>query len=939
MLRRFPLRRSSAFAVFSLTAAFGASSLFADDAKSQTSPAPSSESTAAATVDANATAADAAAQPDAPPTPLALKRSFGGIYPHLAWFNDENECGTGAVVPWAGRLWTITYGPHSPNGSSDKLYEIDADLNRTTRPESVGGTNANRMIHRESNQLFIGSHAIGADGTVRTIPHSQMFGRHTAVARHLTDPKNKVYFLTMEEGLYEVDVETLAVKELYTDGNRPRPDGADVLPGYHGKGGYASQGRLVYANNGENSAEARVNPNVPSGCLAEKTADGDWQVVLRKQFTEVTTNGGIDGADAENDPLWSLGWDYRSVILAVLDGGQWSFYRLPKGSHCYDGAHGWNTEWPRIREIDSPTDFLATMHGHFWRFPSDFSAANARGIRPRSTYLKVIGDFALWNGRVAFGCDDAAKSEFLNKSPLKGAVAGPGRSNSNLWFVEPEKLDAFGPALGRGAVWFDEAVKRDAASDAYLFAGFDRRSAFVDFADATLPQSVENVEITFEVDRDGTGAWEPLKTVVVPKNAPSLNADAEQAEPNAAESSTANADGAAQTSDVKHGAGTVWVDFSETETGEWIRVRSNADLVDATCFFHYKNADDRPTQAAPIFDGIASPADVSDFLGARFWVRADNDRLAVVSSLVKDGQVAEERYYELTEDGRLERVPCRFEGGEPGTIGRVKAMVEPRHPAPEVFTVDDLSAVVTLNGNRYRLPIGSEDAARVASPLPCRLDRETATERDLFHCAGTFYELPAQNAGGFAKIRPIATDGRLIVDYVSYRGLLVLAGVAPQPVPNSTDNAAGTTAAANADVAPAEQAFEKTSEAGRIVRSDDGGAALWLGSVDDLWSFGKAVGRGSVWRATQVAAGAPSDPMLATGFDRKTLVLENHSDADVEIALEADATATGDWREYRRFQVPAGQKVEFDFPNSFQAYWLRTVADRDAKLSATFIYR
>ncbi len=887
MRRSTSRRRAATLAVFSLAASFGVPSIFADDAKSQP----------------RETADVSVVKPDAPPTPLALKRSFGGVYPHLAWFNNEGECGTGAVVPWAGRLWTITYGPHLPNGSSDKLYEIDADLNRTTRPESVGGTNANRLIHRESNQLFVGSHAIAADGTVRTIPHSQMFGRHTAVATHLTDRKNKVYFLTMEEGLYEVDVETLEVKEIYPDGNRPRPDGADVLPGYHGKGGYSSQGRLVYANNGENSPEARVNPNIPSGCLAEKTADGDWKVVLRKQFTEVTTKGGIDGADSENDPLWSLGWDYRSVILALLDDGKWSFYRLPKGSHCYDGAHGWNTEWPRIREIDSPTDFLATMHGHFWRFPSDFSAKTARGIRPRSTYLKVIGDFAFWNGRIVFGCDDAAKSEFLNKSPLKGELAGPGRSNSNLWFVEPERLDSFGPALGRGAVWFDEAVKRDAASDAYLFAGFDRRSAFVDFADATLPQGVENVEITFEIDRDGTGAWEPLKTVVVPKNAAPLSANA------------------VEKSDVKRGGGTVWVDFPENETGEWIRVRSNADLVDATCFFHYKNADDRPTQAAPIFDGIASPADVSDFLGACFWVRADNDRLAVVSSIVKDGKVVEERYYELTEDGRLERVPCRFEGGEAGTIRRVKAMVEPRLPAPEVFSIDELSAIVCLNGARCRLPIGSEEAARIASPLVCRLDRETATERDLFHCAGTFYELPAQNAGGFAKIRPIATDGRAIVDYVSYRGLLVLAGVVPQTPEKSTDN------------------VEKTPSTGRIVRSDDGGAALWLGSLDDLWAFGKAVGRGSVWRETQVAAGVPSDPMLATGFDRKTLVLENHSDADVEIALETDATATGEWREYRRFQVPAKQKVEFDFPDSFQAYWLRTVADRDATLSATFVYR
>ena len=53
---------------------------------------------------------------------------ISGIYPHLAMFNNENECGTGAVVPWADRLWVVTYAPHMPAGSSDKLYEITPDL-------------------------------------------------------------------------------------------------------------------------------------------------------------------------------------------------------------------------------------------------------------------------------------------------------------------------------------------------------------------------------------------------------------------------------------------------------------------------------------------------------------------------------------------------------------------------------------------------------------------------------------------------------------------------------------------------------------------------------------------------------------------------------------------------------------------------------------------
>ena len=65
---------------------------------------------------------------------------ISGIYPHLAMYNSQGECGTGAVVPWAGHLWVVTYSPHEPGGSDDKLYQIDSTLHRVTRPESIGGT-------------------------------------------------------------------------------------------------------------------------------------------------------------------------------------------------------------------------------------------------------------------------------------------------------------------------------------------------------------------------------------------------------------------------------------------------------------------------------------------------------------------------------------------------------------------------------------------------------------------------------------------------------------------------------------------------------------------------------------------------------------------------------------------------------------------------------
>ena len=221
--------------------------------------------------------------------------SFSGIYPHLAFFNDENECGTGAVVPWADRLWVITYAPHMPQGSTDKLYEIDADLNLIVRPESIGGTPANRMIHRESQQLFIGPYAIDDARNVRVIPYAAMFGRHTGNARHLIEPADKIYYATMEEGIYEVDVQTLEPRILFDDEQQAGAPKAD-LPGYHGKGLYSGQGRLVYANNGEHGREAQRDPFVASGVLAEWDGKSDaFEIVRRNQFTEVTGPGGIYG--------------------------------------------------------------------------------------------------------------------------------------------------------------------------------------------------------------------------------------------------------------------------------------------------------------------------------------------------------------------------------------------------------------------------------------------------------------------------------------------------------------------------------------------------------------------------------------------------------------------------------------------------------------------
>ena len=182
-----------------------------------------------------------------PPLTEAHYAQFSGIYPHLAMFNTvrPGECGIGAVVNWADRLWAVTYSPHHAGGSTDKLFQIDEKHHIFVHPESVGGTPANRMIHEESEQLIIGPYFVDKHRNVRVIPPSIMRGRHTGTARHLTDPANKVYFASMEEAFYEVDVRTLSVKTIHRDRS-------DFAHGNHGKGLYSGQGRVIFSNNGGN---------------------------------------------------------------------------------------------------------------------------------------------------------------------------------------------------------------------------------------------------------------------------------------------------------------------------------------------------------------------------------------------------------------------------------------------------------------------------------------------------------------------------------------------------------------------------------------------------------------------------------------------------------------------------------------------------------------
>ena len=754
---------------------------------------------------------------------------ISGIYPSLAMFNNEGECGTGAVVPWADRLWVITYGPHLPFGSSDKLYEITPDLKQIVRPESVGGTPANRRIHPESKQLFIGPYVIGSDRAVRVIPPNKMPGRLTGNARHLTDPAGKIYYATMEEGLYEVDVKSLAVTSLIRDGNPLKQDFKvstpltkleSQLPGYHGKGLYSTQGRLIYANNGDRDKRVLTDPTTPSGALGEWRKPGDdWQLVRRNQFTEVTGPGGIQGSAADA-PAWSIGWDAKSLILMLLDGGKWQSFRLPKVSHSYDGAHGWNTEWPRIRDIGED-DLLMTMHGAFWRFPRTFSAANTNGIRVRSAYMKVIGDFCRWNDRLVFGCDDSAKSEFLNKRKVKGGIDSVGQSQSNLWFTSPETPGKLGPAHASGAVWLHESVKAGDVADRFLVGGWKHHRVHV-------------------INHEGGGAGKVSHTVL----------------------------------------------------GDWLKVTANEGCKDLSVIITLTNGDPRGTEADPIFDGVSRIGDAQSQQGV-FRPRGENKRTL---SFATDAG-----YYEMDADLKLKRVED----------AKAEEFTQTRVAIPKnVITLDDASVlVVDDRGRRWRLPRASKayDAATNAGEL--RICREVATERDMLSACGTFFELPAENADGFAKIRPICSHNLRVTDYGGYRGLFLMSGIKP-------DAKAG----------------------GHILRSDDGKAALWAGAIDDLWKLGKPHGEGGPWKNTTVKANEKSDSYLMWGYDKRTLSLSHDSKEPVSFQIETDLTGTGMWVTFQHWVVQPNETRDVVFFEDWQARWVRVSADKDCTATAQLKY-
>lgn len=641
--------------------------------------------------------------------------NISGVYPHLAVFSPDGEIGIGAVMPWAGKLWFVTYPPHGPNGSSDKLWMLDTNLTLAAHPSSVGCTDANRLIHRESQQLNIGHYLIDSNANVRVIAPATMPGRLTGSARHLYDATNKIYIATMEEGLYEVNVNTLAVTELYHDMNTSVGPGqtASALPGQHGKGLYSSQGKLFYSNNGVGGSLSQWNGT-------------NWTVIETNKFTELTGPGGVYGNDVNDDRLWSLGWDTRSVILRLLQNGVWARFRLPKASYTHDADHGWFTEWPRIREVVDGK-MLMHMHGMFYYFPKTFSATNTGGITPISTMLKMPVDYCWWNGQLMMGRDDAATTG-------QSAPVWTGQSDSAPWFGQLSDLEKWGTPAGFGGVWLNDSITANVPSEAFLVKNFQRRILHLKHTTAAT------VNFTLQQDVTGNGTWTNLTTISITNN------------------------------------GYAYFIFPPNLDTTWVRLVADQNATGVTAYFHLQNPPQPP--APDLFAGLAD-ANATNALsdGIIRSQQGDARTLQFASTIVASNGSPSTAYYEINGALQLTRATnATTENTLRTTYGLSNAG----------FTLDAASVIFTDGANRFRLPRSSSAAfdAAFASGWP-RGAREVTTERQLFQAHGTFYELPYSASGGFRRIRPVTTHNKHISDFASWRGLLALAGVMANAATNT----------------------------------------------------------------------------------------------------------------------------------------------------------
>jgi hypothetical protein len=488
---------------------------------------------------------------------------------------------------------------------------------------------------------------------------------------------------------------------------------------------------------------------------------------------------------------------------------------------------------------------LMDMHGMFYEIPESFNAGNIAGIYPVARHLRMVVDFCEWKGNLVMASDDAS----VMQNPYLG------RSQSNLWFGKFDDLLKMGKPSGWGGVWNKENVKAGEPSEAFLCSGFDRRVLHISH------DSEYSLEFTVEIERSGTGTWESYKIISVPAK------------------------------------GYKYHILQEKLKANWIRLVPNDNVDSVTAYYHYSNSSNTYTDSK-IARSLTKPNEGKAYSVGLLYPN-DNDSLTLgmaADYIDSEGNITESGYYEIGSDMKLKYMECALEDQEIRSNLRIN----------NEFQIDAASVILQdAEGKRYRIPKGLDSFTNLRN----RCIREVVTERYLMNVNGSFYELPRQASEGLYRIKPICTHNRIVHDFASWRGMLVISGTNFNEIQDE-----------------------------HYVCSDDGKVGLWFGNVDDLWSMGEPKGEGGPCIDMPLRANQPTDPYLMTGYEEKSVKLSHNCTEPVEFTIEVDYMANNTWHVYDKIMVNCGSVVEHTFPVGYNAHWVRIRINKDCKATAWFTY-
>lgn len=201
---------------------------------------------------------------------------------------------------------------------------------------------------------------------------------------------------------------------------------------------------------------------------------------------------------------------------------------------------------------------------------------------------------------------------------------------------------------------------------------------------------------------------------------------------------------------------------------------------------------------------------------------------------------------------------------------------------------------------RFLLPLSSKQQVKGWQQEWMRIRQADTTERYLMDFHGCYYGLSPfldgtdSQATGFPRVEPLGMHSRTTTDFAVFDGKLWLGS-----------NASST------------QSSNKYPNAGQS------GSILWaVESIDQLLSMTrKPRGRGYFYRGSSVLANQESDPMLARGYDRKSICVKNGSGAAITVNVYCYFENTKQTHP-TQMSVAAGALATLALPDGFNPDWV-----------------